>query len=325
MRDFDHVKDSGTRQEFSTGAVRDAQSGKGRYDLVLSLTHMIYRLARHFENGAVKYGDDNWRKGLPLRRFIDSAFRHLCQYANGEEGEDHLTAAIWNLMCHGETKNEIEAGRLPAELADMPHYARQPKSGIVLDEIGKPVLFAGKEIIYNTAVDPAEEGGGVMVRNPLMEAAPEAVEPKHYYVAGPMRGIPFCNFPLFDRVTEVARAQGLDVTSPAELDRDHGIDPVTDPNSVDDAFVADPNLTQTLAQRDCGVILNLEKDRRDGLILLPDWPKSIGARAEVALALWLGLTFKGVVINPTVHPTEITLYDISVAEIEILLFYQLRG
>ena len=122
MPEFDEVTDSGKREEFKTGAVRDAQSGKGRYDLVLSLDHMLYRLARHFENGAVKYGDDNWRKGLPLRRFIDSAFRHLSKYAAGETDEDHLVAAIWNLMCHGETANMISHGLLPTELDDMPHH-----------------------------------------------------------------------------------------------------------------------------------------------------------------------------------------------------------
>lgn len=122
QHEFNEVKDSGEREEFGTGAVRDSQGDKGRYDLVLSLTHMIYRLARHFENGAVKYGDDNWKKGIPLRRYLDSAFRHLTKYAAGETDEDHLSAAIWNLMCHGETANMIERGLLPIDLDDMPKY-----------------------------------------------------------------------------------------------------------------------------------------------------------------------------------------------------------
>ncbi len=124
---FEEVKDSGKRQEFKTGAVRDDPGDKGRYDLVLSLEHMIYRLARHFQNGAVKYGDNNWRKGIPLARYIDSAFRHLCKHTAGHDDEDHLSAAIWNLMCHGETAKMIKDGVLPSELDDMPSSKEKAK------------------------------------------------------------------------------------------------------------------------------------------------------------------------------------------------------
>src|SRR3954470_1453827 len=59
--EFTAVKDSGQRQEFSTGAVRDTQTGKGFPHLLPS--HALLRLAKHFENGAKKYGKNNWRKG----------------------------------------------------------------------------------------------------------------------------------------------------------------------------------------------------------------------------------------------------------------------
>jgi hypothetical protein len=52
------VKDSGKRQEFSTGARRDISTGKGRFDLLPP--YAITRLAQHFENGSLKYGDRNW-------------------------------------------------------------------------------------------------------------------------------------------------------------------------------------------------------------------------------------------------------------------------
>lgn len=63
---FNEVKDSGKRQEFQTGSIRDTREGKGRYDLLPP--HAIFRLAKHFENGAKKYGDRNWEKGQPLSR-----------------------------------------------------------------------------------------------------------------------------------------------------------------------------------------------------------------------------------------------------------------
>lgn len=89
------IKDSGTRREFETGAVRDMQEGKGRCDLLPACA--ILRKARHFEAGAKKYGDRNWEQGIPLNSFIDSALRHIFKYLDGQTDEDHLCAASWNL------------------------------------------------------------------------------------------------------------------------------------------------------------------------------------------------------------------------------------
>ncbi len=114
------VKDSGKRQEFATGAVRDVQEGKGRYDLLPM--HAIFRLSRIFEEGAKKYSDNNWRKGIPLSRFMDSALRHLCKFAEGHRDEDHAIQAAWNLMCLIETEKMIERGLLPSELSDLPTW-----------------------------------------------------------------------------------------------------------------------------------------------------------------------------------------------------------
>jgi hypothetical protein len=91
------IKDSGTRREFESGAVRDMQEGKGRMDLLPACA--IIRLAKHFENGANKYEERNWEKGIPTHSFIDSAIRHLMKYLDGATDEDHLCAAAWNCMC----------------------------------------------------------------------------------------------------------------------------------------------------------------------------------------------------------------------------------
>ena len=115
---FDKVKDSGERQEFSTGARRDTQKGKGRFDLLP--VNAIFRLAKHFENGAEKYGDDNWRKGIPLRRYLDSLMRHTFKLAGGLEDEDHLSAIIWNACCLLETQELIRQGKIPEEFANLP-------------------------------------------------------------------------------------------------------------------------------------------------------------------------------------------------------------
>ena len=118
-KQFNAVKDSGERQEFSTGSVRDTREGKGRFDLIP--TDALRRLARHYENGAVKYGDNNWRKGQPLSRYLDSAFRHLVCALEGMTDEDHLSAISWNSFAYIYTLNAINAGKLPKELDDLGH------------------------------------------------------------------------------------------------------------------------------------------------------------------------------------------------------------
>ena len=115
---FSEVKDSGARQDFGTGSVRDTRDGKGRFDLLP--TYALYRLARHFENGAAKYGDRNWEKGQPLSRYLDSGIRHMMKVLAGATDEDHAAAAAWNILAFIETQARVEAGILPAELNDLP-------------------------------------------------------------------------------------------------------------------------------------------------------------------------------------------------------------
>jgi len=89
--------DGGERQDFESGAMREPAAGKGRYDLISPLA--LHRLAQHYENGAAKYAERNWEKGLPASRMFDSAMRHLIQYLTGNAEEDHLAAAVWNIFC----------------------------------------------------------------------------------------------------------------------------------------------------------------------------------------------------------------------------------
>lgn len=118
---FAAVKDSGERQEFATGSVRDTDVGKGAFDQIP--TGPLRRLAVHFENGARKYGRDNWLKGQPLSRYYSSAFRHLLALKEGKMDEDHAAAAAWNVFAFMETAARVNAGKLPAELDDLGFYA----------------------------------------------------------------------------------------------------------------------------------------------------------------------------------------------------------
>jgi hypothetical protein len=90
------IKDSGSREQFETGAVRDLREGKGRYDLITPIG--LRRLAGVYERGCVKYSPRNWEKGMPMSRCLDSALRHINQYLEGYRDEDHLAQGCWNLM-----------------------------------------------------------------------------------------------------------------------------------------------------------------------------------------------------------------------------------
>ena len=90
------IKDSGDRTEFETGAKRDMHAGKGRMDLLP--WYGIMEVSKHCEEGALKYGEHNVDKGIPLHSLLDSASRHLAKYMVGMDDEDHLRAAAWNLL-----------------------------------------------------------------------------------------------------------------------------------------------------------------------------------------------------------------------------------
>ena len=107
------IKDSGERTEFDTGAVRDMHTGKGRMDLLP--VSAIIELSKHCENGAIKYGERNVDKGIPQHSFIDSALRHLFKYLRGDQDENHLVAALWNVAWA--VNQEVEK----PEMIDLPN------------------------------------------------------------------------------------------------------------------------------------------------------------------------------------------------------------
>lgn len=60
---------------------------------------MMLEVAKHFEEGAKKYGENNWQKGIPVNCYIDSAIRHYLKWLRGDKDEPHDRAFCWNLMC----------------------------------------------------------------------------------------------------------------------------------------------------------------------------------------------------------------------------------
>ena len=111
------VKDSGTRQKFSGGMVRDTQEGKVDFSRTLD-GPMFERWAEQLTKGAVKYPDvspgvPNWTlaEGVEeLTRFKKSALRHFLQWYRGDSDEDHAAAVFFNV-----NGAEYAKGRLKEE------------------------------------------------------------------------------------------------------------------------------------------------------------------------------------------------------------------
>jgi hypothetical protein len=85
-------------------------------DSKLDYFPFMKQLAAHYEKGAAKFGENNWRLGQPLPRLFDSAMRHVWAIYAGEVDEDHVSAAAWNILAIIQTKIDIDKGILPKTL-----------------------------------------------------------------------------------------------------------------------------------------------------------------------------------------------------------------
>ena len=108
------------------------------------------------------------------------------------------------------------------------------------------------------------------------------------YLAGPMRNIPYFNFPAFFKAAQELRAQGYEVFNPAENDvANHG----------ESAYINNHKGSLKQAVKESGFNLRqaLKDDTEficlhaDAIAMLPGWEKSKGATAERALAEALDL------------------------------------
>lgn len=103
-----------------------------------------------------------------------------------------------------------------------------------------------------------------------------------WYLSGPMSGVPQFNFPLFDRAAAELRAAGMTVVSPAEMDD----------GPVRDAAMASANGAHVdggVAGSTWGDFLARDvkriADGVTGIVLLPGWEQSRGARLEAFVGL----------------------------------------
>lgn len=128
---------------------------------------------------------------------------------------------------------------------------------------------------------------------------PPLPKPKSLYIAGPMRGIAYFNYPMFDQIAGILRDQGLHVISPADEDRKQdGFDPFENPEYANpDRCVFPSELDFHRTVRRClDAVMQCEE-----IVLLPGWECSSGAVAELTLAMWLGKRVRHVRIDTDNH------------------------
>lgn len=93
------ILDSGERQSFESGMVRDTCDDKVNYLLVFD-GPMLDRWAEHMTGGAKKYDKRNWMKAAgpeEYERFRESATRHFRKWLAGETDEDHASGVFFNI------------------------------------------------------------------------------------------------------------------------------------------------------------------------------------------------------------------------------------
>lgn len=109
-----------------------------------------------------------------------------------------------------------------------------------------------------------------------------------WYLAGPMTGIPQFNFPLFQRAAQELRDNEFEIVSPAELDSDEITQAAL--ASKDGSPGSGSTNGETWGDflaRDVKLIADLV----GGVIFLPGWEKSRGARLEAFVGLLCGHNF----------------------------------
>lgn len=82
----------------------------------------MLEVAKQYEDGAKKYDERNWERGIPSHCYIDSAVRHYLKYKRGDDDEPHNRAFLWNIL--GAMWNH---NNLP-EMIDLPFIEREDTS-----------------------------------------------------------------------------------------------------------------------------------------------------------------------------------------------------
>lgn len=83
-----------------TGDIEDIQTAIDSFCMERNwdIYTAILEVSIHYEQGARKYTERNWEKGIPLHSYLDSAIRHYLKWRREDNDEPHDRAVIWNLL-----------------------------------------------------------------------------------------------------------------------------------------------------------------------------------------------------------------------------------
>lgn len=91
-------RNSANVQAHEGGSFRERVPGRGIYTCMPMCG--LRRLAQRYEYGELKYGKaEAYKDGLPVKDSMDSMFRHMVSYLEGDNSEDHMAAIAWGAMC----------------------------------------------------------------------------------------------------------------------------------------------------------------------------------------------------------------------------------
>jgi len=105
------------------------------------------------------------------------------------------------------------------------------------------------------------------------------------YIAGKMRGVKDFNKYAFNEAEKYLIGLGFDAVNPVAIDESNNIVLVSETGDINDIIGFTQEDLKSVIRRDVEAVIGC-----DAVYMLNGWETSKGARAERAIALWLGLT-----------------------------------
>ena len=108
--------------------IRNGNSSKPIYESICifieisqfkSVYDAIMEVSKHYEDGARKYAERNWEKGIPCHCYVDSGVRHLLKWLDGWDDEPHNRAFLWNML------GLLWTVKHKPECNDLPYYVEK--------------------------------------------------------------------------------------------------------------------------------------------------------------------------------------------------------
>jgi hypothetical protein len=255
-----------------------------------------------------RVGNDQHNPGQPLHwdrskstDQEDCLVRHLLEAGTRDsDGLRHTAKLAWRALAMLQLEIEAEQAVVPFEptseqVMEVVEDPASPFQGMVEPDL--PPTFQGTEILYIEKLGDPPQTENVRIVNVETSG-------KHCYEGGPMRGYEQYNFPAFDEGEAILTDEGWNVISPANLDREAGIDP-NDPKCEETVAAFTPEDWKQVIRRDIEAILSLKQPRGDAIALLPGWESSVGTVAEAMLARWLNLRPIHALSGQPIHSADV--------------------